>query len=964
MKAFDKESTSISQQSAANGHYKGSEKSKDRRFKGPVAWLLGPQLLNSAKGILLYLAYGKKLDPRDWMWADVFPSRDRAKALNVWRLLQEGEPEKAELAAAANPYDLHKEKEKDDHFWQNEGEFWFDYISDTGDGMKATYSIAYLCLSDLYVNSLDPSRLAAGAPARTCWTKAKDPAATECLPRGAFLFIGGDTAYHVSDYLTLGDRVQAPFQWAYRDLADDLLQSKDPIDLKKQPNRPIFGIPGNHDYYDQLDGFRRQFRRSVRTRMEMLRGPLPDPPQQEGEDQEQKRLSKEPQLFLPGFNRKQQASYVALRLPFDWWFWGLDTEVGQIDERQRMFFRDLCENDSAPKKLIVATCSPTTAFGKVASPNDEKATDAFLQLGLKRPFLPEKCGGGGFETLNDLGDQKLDTGQCRLDISGDVHHYARYWGPNRANPNAKPVRKGATAPILAAKSYASIVSGIGGAFHHPSETYLDEIQEQAVYPSETESTAKVAQRLFNPVNIFRGGNVGLAGFLIAFALYFAATVPSSSKDFVNDLLSLLSQDFWTGMRQTALSILQPGPLLFLLSLAPLLYAVFGNALFGKASGGSKGKDQKVPVSHGDSNYVDPEIHARPEIRLWVLSTFSILTLFSGLRLIYLQYSEITPFGKSVVILLSITWAVLALSLSMRYSEFLFKKAHRDNIHWYHWSLTYVLTVFSGVSVAAALWRFGDSLRPAHLVSDMVFVLILLGAVLGMIILSIVGGGELFQSKRKRFDKETGRLHELWVRLRRGLVGLWHGVLQIASPFVLVRKGSILTWVVAALLMVAMGLLGGSLLKRNRRMALLFTWLCCGVLILALPYFLAPPISNFHEPFFSGDWSGWRWYLPKALVPPLAAGAFGLVMACVWLGWYLAVCFAFNGHNNEAGGAARIEEFKQFIRFRLTKDGLTGYVIGIDQPRDSQNRQNLNPEIIDCFHLRVKPAADSGVSVAD
>jgi len=43
-----------------------------REFEKPVAWLLGKQLLNSLKGILLYSAYGGKIDPRDWMTGKAF----------------------------------------------------------------------------------------------------------------------------------------------------------------------------------------------------------------------------------------------------------------------------------------------------------------------------------------------------------------------------------------------------------------------------------------------------------------------------------------------------------------------------------------------------------------------------------------------------------------------------------------------------------------------------------------------------------------------------------------------------------------------------------------------------------------------------------------------------------------------------------------------------------------------------
>src|SRR5205085_2982984 len=40
-------------------------------------------------------------------------------------------------------------------FWSSKdgGEFWFDYFADSGDGMTAGYSIAYLCLSDLVISA-------------------------------------------------------------------------------------------------------------------------------------------------------------------------------------------------------------------------------------------------------------------------------------------------------------------------------------------------------------------------------------------------------------------------------------------------------------------------------------------------------------------------------------------------------------------------------------------------------------------------------------------------------------------------------------------------------------------------------------------------------------------------------------------------------------------------------------------
>src|ERR1044071_8466662 len=80
-----------------------------RLFEKPVAWLLGAQLIGGLKGILLYAAYGSKLDPRDWMTAKEFDFNDESKS-----------------------------------------EFRFDYLADSGDGTRATYSIAYLVMSNLW----------------------------------------------------------------------------------------------------------------------------------------------------------------------------------------------------------------------------------------------------------------------------------------------------------------------------------------------------------------------------------------------------------------------------------------------------------------------------------------------------------------------------------------------------------------------------------------------------------------------------------------------------------------------------------------------------------------------------------------------------------------------------------------------------------------------------------------------
>ena len=51
---------------------------------------------------------------------------------------------------------------------------------------------------------------------------------------------------------------------------------------------------------------------------------------------------------------------------------------------------------------------------------------------------------------------------------------------------------------------------------------------------------------------------------------------------------------------------------------------------------------------------------------------------------------------------------------------------------------------------------------------------------------------------------------------------------------------------------------------------------------------------------------------------LVIGYIGFLMSRVWLGWYLAVSMKFDGHNNEAGGAARIEGFKHILRIKVRR----------------------------------------------
>jgi len=228
------------------------------------------------------------------------------------------------------------------------------------------------------------------------------------------------------------------------------------------------------------------------------------------EDQENREGLKH-QLSIPGFKRCQTASYMALKLPFDWWLWGLDNEIGRLDIRQQEFFKTL--GSKRPDKLIVATPEPSTALGQRAKP-DGKVVKAFEDLNLEQPFLDHEF---------------PPPGTCRLDLSGDTHQYTRYWGPP-AN---------GTGLAQSANNYASVVSGLGGAFLHSSDTDVDEIKAQARYPSKEVSRVETARRLFSPVNIISGGYVAIFGALAAAIIFFGATIPASSRAVVEKLFNTL-----------------------------------------------------------------------------------------------------------------------------------------------------------------------------------------------------------------------------------------------------------------------------------------------------------------------------------------------------------------------------------------------------------------------------------------
>lgn len=878
-------------------------------FERPVAWLLGRQLMANLKYIALYAAFKGKLDARDWMSTRVYSFVKGA-----------GTREPSEIDIEPINFTPHA---ADD-------EFWFDYLADSGDGQMAVYSIAYLCMSNLWIDApqdweagssqeikrlIDEDKVKVKFIKHDAQLKELRASGQRILPRGAFLFVGGDTSYHISDYATLAERFQKPFWWAYRDL---LGRGRTPEELGHR--HPLFGVPGNHDYYDALDGFNRQFRRPAT-----------------GEDVAAN--ERRPLLALPTFMRCQEASYIALQLPHDWWFWGFDTENGDMDFRQRDFFKRLKEKTN-PRKLIVATSQPTTVFGKYAEP-DAPLIQEFKALELECPFLKDA--------------PPLHQSQCRLDLSGDVHHYARYWGPDSSS---------LAGARHSADNYASVVAGVGGAFLHPSQTDLGEVEEQTLFPTKAKSRQAIGEQILNFWNLVMGGYVWLLGFILAFIIYFGVTIPQSSRQvvacfpFFSETLEITKCGKIMPTVQSAATTNQiyyygedaaqrpAGYFWWVSALILSILAITGLVIYSSYMFKEIYKDlsrkKEAEAKKKEAERSKPPTLLQIAVSkkfwpFWILLTVAVLSLIYGMWnfAFSIPRTGITPFGCSMLVLVSIIWGACAIIESFLYSEWLFHQAYERSVKWYDYWPIWVLAGFAITTTGAALWYFGKYNQAALLISDIIFVLTIVAVLLGLIFFAVSTGGALSSVGGK---------------ILFALFGLWHAILQLFVPFLLVRRGSWVSFAALAISIFIFRWVGAQLVKQHSPW-LAVLWLVYGLWMLYVPFLL--PGERALLPFVSAFLIR---YLPLLNFPQfplilacIVAGLVGLVMTCVTFGWYLAVSLAFNGHNNEAGGAARIERFKGFIRIRLTPEDLTAYVIGFDKPEIDGN--NLRVRIIDTFRLK-------------
>ncbi|WP_108883243.1 metallophosphoesterase [Anderseniella sp. Alg231-50] len=209
--------------------------------------------------------------------------------------------------------------------------------------------------------------------------------------RGSLLVMGGDQVYPDAARSTYNERFFDPFSWAMPD-QEDVAEKEHPL---------LYVVPGNHDWYDGLTLFLAFFCKRERQKVGHWRVP-------------------------------QSRSYFALQLSHKWWLWGVDIGLSEdVDQPQDEYFRAIANEMPQSSKLIICTAAPGWQYNQVHG-DEIKYHRAYGSL-------------GHYATIAREANRDIE---IPLVLSGDTHHYSRYFAEKQGTQ--------------------FITAGGGGAFLHPT----------------------------------------------------------------------------------------------------------------------------------------------------------------------------------------------------------------------------------------------------------------------------------------------------------------------------------------------------------------------------------------------------------------------------------------------------------------------------------------------------------------
>jgi hypothetical protein len=407
-----------------------------------IRWYGATSLLGHFRNLIASAIASESVDSRDWMR----PLSADEMLASVTRALGVENSETL-LASLGQP-------------------LWIDWVADTGDDHDVSQAVARMLFAEYAVDEGGTSLV---------------------LPRGDILLFGGDTAYPVATADEIYKRVVRPWNEVLRHLDDG----------RHRP-RVLLGIPGNHDWYDGLDGFGRLFRRSAESTEVGRDSFAPEPPVPRTHSRgvglvvrqlhldelggivrmvagavrslrafwRGTSLARRRRLTLIGYQPVQEASFWALPLTKGLDLWGVDRQLGRLDYRQRGYFRAR-RAATGDGRIWFAAPDPALAYGDPWEHG--QAMLAGCRLSLERDRVLYLC--------------------------GDLHQYERR-------------TVGASLHVIA---------GGGGAFLHGNRIAADPSPAAAAYPDARESRRLAFQV---PLKLM----LGRAGYLVHMAAALLASI--------------------------------------------------------------------------------------------------------------------------------------------------------------------------------------------------------------------------------------------------------------------------------------------------------------------------------------------------------------------------------------------------------------------------------------------------------
>lgn len=301
-------------------------------------------LAKQARHLVASAIAAESIDSRDWMRPIDAPEmlERAARVLGVPRSTAESPPRSSLTEALGRPV-------------------WIDFLADTGDDRDVSLAVARMLFGRYVFEGQE-------------------------LPRGDLLMWGGDTAYPVATAEEIHKRVIQPYSEALGEAEAGPPRAR----------RVLLGIPGNHDWYDGLDGFCRMFRAAADAAIEAP-GQAPARAPEQALRVGRKRglvaravhldevgsmlgmardlagsvralwrggsVKRRPRLALPGYTPVQESSFFCLPLAPGLDLYAVDRQLSRVDFRQRQFFRKRRVAQPDARVLFVAP-DPAIAFGE------------------------------------------------------------------------------------------------------------------------------------------------------------------------------------------------------------------------------------------------------------------------------------------------------------------------------------------------------------------------------------------------------------------------------------------------------------------------------------------------------------------------------------------------------------------------------------------------------------------------